>query len=178
MNVNNIKIEEIKNLSRGDVFNLLKESHFLIKIHPYRENGEKSLFSDYKHLCRIMMDSLYNYTKYSIYKNACLNMYHDFLSTLYRQTYLPEEIQYLELVITTIHKFIETKEIKEYYTYYGGCNIPEGVNRLRRHFFHNGKFLSLLSDLEIDKYIETYPKNKEYYEKARENIKIFSQKED
>lgn len=108
---------------------LLCQLHDMIKQHPFRYSNDNQYWDNY---CKLLIElSDISYweikKKYKDYKNWS-GMWHDFNASIWNQN-----ITHIERCIMVIHKFIDTGNFDEYYTYYNGCNILKGINRLRKY---------------------------------------------
>jgi hypothetical protein len=128
---------------------LLIELHDVIKQHPYRLSGELKYWSDYRTLLYKFSDVSYWEIK-KVYNDKYTNwggMWHDFNWAIGSRS-----IIHIERCIGSIHKFIDTGEFDGYYTYYAGCNIDKGVNRLRKYVLDKkeNKFFPIYTEEEFD----------------------------
>jgi hypothetical protein len=150
---------------------ILIELHDMVKNHPYRLSGDEKYERSYIDLLHNLSSVAYCEIRKYCEKNGIKNgigMFHDFNASMYNLK-RSERIQHIERCIMVIHRFIDTGVFDEYYTYYYGCNIEDGVNRLRKYVLNkeNNKFEGIYTLKELDIMITSYDKDIEYYaEKA------------
>jgi hypothetical protein len=104
----------------------LKELHSIIKNHPYRISSDEKYLESYRNLLIDLSSEFYTEVIKTKYKDS-KNMIHDFNGAIYnihRSNYslLSETIQYVEMCIGTIHRFIDTGIVESYWTFYSGAN--------------------------------------------------------
>jgi hypothetical protein len=137
---------------------LLSQLHDMIKQHPYRFSNDVQYWDNYVTLLRELSDISYYEIKkvYSDYKNWS-GMWHDFNASIWNKN-----ITHIERCIMEIHKFIDTGEFNEYYTYYNGCNIQKGINRLRKYVIdkETKEYAPIYTEDEININIEYHLKKR------------------
>lgn len=161
----NMKVEESS-------MELLIKLHDMVKEHPYRLDGERQYASDYRDLLFDLSHIAYCEIRKYCDKNNIKNgtgMFHDFNgaicglgSMLYNQ--------HIERCLMVIHRFINTGVFDEYWTYYTGCNIEKGVNRIRKYVIdpETNAFEGVYTLAEIDIIIQ---RNEKYVQEYAEGAK-------
>lgn len=161
----NMKVEESS-------MELLIQLHERVKEHPYRLDGEKQFRDDYRDLLYDISHIAYCEIKKYCDKNNIKNgigMFHDFNGSIMCLGSLNYNL-HVERCLMVIHNFIKTGVFNEYWTYYTGCNIEKGMNRVRRYVIdpETNSFEGVYTLAEIDiviKYNNKYAQ--EYTEKAK-----------
>lgn len=138
---------EMKGESIPDI-KQLKKQYEIVKSHPYRLNHEiRFVKSFYKEVDKLS-DFFYELTKegYLIHE-VNSNIWH-LVEGYYNENSCEkiskgEIIKMIELFITTVHRYIVSGKLEEFWTHYLGCNYDKKKGRWSHYVKENGKWVEV-----------------------------------
>lgn len=156
----------MENSCQEEIYKELSNIHDAVKNHPWRMEFQDKYLKDYRSLLYKFSGKFFDIIKNSeqtkIAEHPPYGFEHDFNSAIFG---LPQEyaIIHVERCIGSIHKFIDTNNFDEYYTYYSGCNIFKSFCRLRKFVWNSKNWIPIYTKEELEgaiKETEDYLLNK------------------
>ncbi len=106
----------------------LKETHDAVKNHPYRLANDEKYLKSYRDLLYSLSHKLVVELKEDkLLFRAVMIMNHDFNGAIFNNN-----TEHIERCLGVVHRFIDTGEIPEVYSYYTGGNNNPCLDRLRK----------------------------------------------